>query len=419
MPTREMVTKQLQAPASKDRGNSPRRTHGLGTVYRRGGTWWIKYYHRGRARYESSRSASHADAIKLLRKRIGELGRGVPEGARGERLTLDDIATILFDDYAANERKTGRDARRCMKRVQEFFGKDARAVDISADRLNAFVKSRRSEGAAASTIRNELNALKRGLNLAVRAGLMAQRPIFPTIELRNTRTGFFEQHEFDAVCEGLPPEMRAAVKFLYLTGWRVGEVLPLRWDQVSFPAGVVRLPPGTTKNDEGRAFPFSALPELREVLREQRDRTDAVESATGQIVPWVFHHQGRRLYSERNIAVRFRTAWARSCAAAGLQGRILHDFRRTAVRNLERAGVPRSVAMKLTGHKTESVYRRYAIVSEADLAEGVAKLSRLHEALASPPGQGANVNGVARSAAPVRSASHPARELRGRRKRQG
>jgi len=72
--------------------------------------------------------------------------------------------------------------------------------------------------------------------------------------------------------------------------------------------------------------------------------------------------------SQTNLAARCKGAYPRP-----------HDFRRTAVRNLERAGVPRSVAMKLVGHKTESIYRRYAIISERDLAEGVAKLASLRE----------------------------------------
>ena len=109
-----------------------------------------------------------------------------------------------------------------------------------------------------------------------------------------------------------------------------------------------------------------------------------LERATGTIIPWVFQGAGRPIRS-------YRYAWAGACARAGtnvrggvkvvvrphLVGRIVHDLRRTAVRNLERAGVPRSVAMQLTGHKTESVYRRYAIVAEADLREGVAKLASL------------------------------------------
>ncbi len=106
------------------------------------------------------------------------------------------------------------------------------------------------------------------------------------------------------------------------------------------------------------------------LLRRQREWTSALERATGQIVPRVFHRNGKPIGE-------FRKAWHTACQKAGCPGRIPHDFRRTAVRNLERAGVPRSVAMKLTGHRTESVYRRYAIVSEADLREGVGKLAAL------------------------------------------
>lgn len=147
----------------------------------------------------------------------------------------------------------------------------------------------------------------------------------------------------------------------------------LTWAGVDFSAGVVRLEPGTTKNDEGREFPFAVYPQLAGLLRAQRERTSSVERTSGRIIPWVFHRNGKPIHS-------YRGAWKAACDAAGLHGRLVHDLRRTAVRNLERAGVSRSVAMKLTGHKTEAVYRRYAVVSAADLSEGVAKLAALHSA---------------------------------------
>jgi integrase len=93
----------------------------------------------------------------------------------------------------------------------------------------------------------------------------------------------------------------------------------------------------------------------------------------------VFHRPSKGR-GEGNPILAYDDEWARARAAAGLTGALVHDFRRTAVRNLERAGVSRSVAMKLTGHKTEAVYRRYAITSAADLSEGVAKLAALHGA---------------------------------------
>lgn len=110
------------------------------------------------------------------------------------------------------------------------------------------------------------------------------------------------------------------------------------------------------------------LPELAALLRRLREYTDAVQRRTGTIVPWVFHREGRRVKS-------IRQAWWTACEKTGLDGMIPHDFRRSAVRRLERAGVPRSVAMQLVGHQTEAIYRRYAITNEADLRDGLAKVA--------------------------------------------
>ena len=156
------------------------------------------------------------------------------------------------------------------------------------------------------------------------------------------------------------------VGFAYVTGWRVqSEILPLEWRQVDRKTGEVRLDPGTTKNDAGRVFPFTET--LRTMIETLWAEHEALQK-TGKICPYVFHRNGRRIKS-------LRKSWELACEAAGYPGKLLHDLRRSAVRNMERSGLSRSVAMQLTGHKTEAVYRRYAITSEADLREGVERLN--------------------------------------------
>lgn len=147
------------------------------------------------------------------------------------------------------------------------------------------------------------------------------------------------------------------------------DLFPLRWSQVDFVAGVVRLEVGETKNEEGRTFPFTVFPTLRHCLERQRAYTDEWERKKGRIIPWVFHRRGEQM---REFPY---AAWHGSCERAGLSGRVGHDFRRTAVRNLVRAGVPEKTAMLLTGHKTRSVFDRYDIVNEADLRRAVERLA--------------------------------------------
>jgi integrase len=112
---------------------------------------------------------------------------------------------------------------------------------------------------------------------------------------------------------------------------------------------------------------------MLELLETQRENTSALEKKKGVIISSVFHRNGRPIRS-------YARAWNAACDATGLKGRMVHDLRRMAVRNLERAGVSRSVAMKLTGHKTEAVYRRYAIASTAALSENVKKFAAFHGA---------------------------------------
>ena len=159
--------------------------------------------------------------------------------------------------------------------------------------------------------------------------------------------------------------------------------MPLTWGQVDFGAGVVRLEPNTTKSDQGRTFPFAALPELAELLLAQREHTSELERRLGQVIPYVFHRNGRPIKS-------YHAAWWAACKRAAvvkrggletvirphLLNRTPHDFRRTAARNLIRAGVPQHVVMKLCGWKTDAMFRRYAIVDERDLRDAVELLAK-------------------------------------------
>jgi integrase len=122
--------------------------------------------------------------------------------------------------------------------------------------------------------------------------------------------------------------------------------------------------PGTTKNGEGRSFPFTAA--IEKVLKDQLAIHETLKKA-GTICPFVFHRHGERI-------VYFRAAWKNACKAAGCPTALVHDMRRSAVRTFERASVPRSVAMSIVGHTTESIYRRYAIVDEAMQREAAVRL---------------------------------------------
>lgn len=110
--------------------------------------------------------------------------------------------------------------------------------------------------------------------------------------------------------------------------------------------------------------------ELLETMKEQRAFVLNLQRERGEIIPWVF------INPETGNRVRdFRKSWDKACKQTGFAGKLFHDFRRTAVRNMVRAGVPEVVAMKISGHKTRSIFDRYNIVSKQDLREAARRIS--------------------------------------------
>lgn len=332
------------------------------------GTWTIKYHSHGKAVKESSKSTSEKKAKRLLDQRLAGIREGTYIGPQADRTIYDDLEALALNNYTANNRRSLKRLKLSCAHLKAFLGgMRARAIP---ERLDAYIALRRNEHAANATINRELAALRRMFRLGVKAKKLAHRLDVEMLHEDNVRTGFFERDTFEAVLKHLPEDEQPVAEVAYITGWRVPtELLTRQWRHVDFTNGWLRLEPGETKNGEGRMFPL--FPNLRAVLERQKARTLAVERATGQIVPWVFHRNSKPIKS-------LYGAWRTACKDAGSPGMLMHDFRRTAVRNLERAGVSRSAAMKMTGHRTEAVYRRYAIVDEAMLIESGAKLQSFH-----------------------------------------
>ncbi len=333
-------------------------------------TFWIKFYSRGRAQRENTHSADFAVAKRLLQCREGDIAKGLPVSANIGRVKIDDLLDAVIINYRVNRKKSiGQLECRLQKHLLPFFG-DRRAVCITTSDVERYILIRQQAEASNAEINRELAILKRAYSLAVIAGKILSRPHIPALKEANVRTGFFEVEQSQAVLAHLDPPLRQLMSFYHITGCRKSEGLMLQWPQVDFQAGAVIFNPGTTKNDEGRVFPFTE--ELQELLTAQRAVTDKLQREKGVICPWVFHRSGKRIKS-------YDGAWRSACRKAGLPGRHVHDFRRTTVRRIEQAGISRSVGMKLTGHKTESVYRRYAIVSQSDLEEATRRLDAVAE----------------------------------------
>jgi integrase len=353
------------------KGRAPK---GLGGVFERDGLWYIRFRYKGRRYRESTGSRRKKVAIDLLKKRIAEVQDSTFSPA-GSRMKLKDLLRLTTSNYEKNGRRSIDRLGNLHSHLERLLGADT-PVDQIHERIDAYTTKRRDEGANPGTINRELSALRRGFRLAIKARRLATMPLFELFDERDyVRTGFPEPEEVERIIDELPDRMKPVARFLSISGWRLGEALGLEWRNVDAKAGEIRIERTQTKGREVRIYPYGENAELTELIEERRAATKAWSEENDAIVPLVFWHPGVD-DQRRPVALPNELHWAskafRLAAKRAKCGHIrCHDLRRYVARRLIRSGVEESVAMKLLGHKTASVFKRYNITDGRDLRDAV------------------------------------------------
>lgn len=336
----------------------------MGMLYKRGKVWWIQYYRRGKLFRESSRSPLKSIAAALLKIREGDAAAGRMPTLHAEKTTFDDLVKLHRQDLEINGKETWR-ADHYIAHLNRSFA-DLLAAEITTPRINDYILKRKSEGAANGTINRELRGLGRMFKIASQQTppLVLYMPNIPHLREDNIRKGFFTETEYRTLRAALPDYLKVPLTIGYWTGMRAGEILNLKWDQINLEEGWIRLEPGTTKNGHGRTVPLVA--EVRDALADWKETNQTDYPGC----PWACHYRGKRL---QKIPKRM---WRETCEKTGMPGKLFHDLRRTAVRNMVRAGISERIAMEISGHRTRAVFDRYDIVTESDLLHAVVRLQK-------------------------------------------
>jgi len=334
-------------------------------IYKRGKRYWMHFVWNGEHIQESTkqgnpRVARQIEAAKRTQLAKGEVG--IKEKPKAERFTVAMLLDRLQASYEIDGKASAKNFS-LIRRAKKDFGAKM-ADELTAEDIDAYIERRRTKGAADATI----NRVTQLVGTAYRRAKLTPPDIRHLSEKHNVRRGFFSSAEFRAVLSHLPDDdLRDFCEFAYLCGWRKGSIAALRWFDVDLEAGEINLPGQYVKNGEPLKMPIEG--ELKALLARRKEARAVTTSSGALISDFVFHRSGEAV-------LEFRKPWATACKLAGCPGKLFHDFRRSAARDLIRSGVPQSVAMRITGHKTASMFTRYNITDTEDVREALRSAQR-------------------------------------------
>jgi integrase len=331
------------------------------------GAYHILYYVEGK-RYRKRIGPNLRQAEAVLGKKRTEIREGrFFEKPQRVTTTFDQLASAYLSYARQNKRSWNRDETSILKLSEVFRGK--KLTDITPAAVEHYKTQRMASTTmygrppAPATVNRELACLKHMFSVA-RKGLIHlpggapnENPVSSVkfLDEHNILDRVLTAEEFRRMVNLSPDYLKPIVLCAYYTGMRKAEILGLTWGRVDLKAGFIRLREVDTKTGERRSIPIGR--ELRDVLQSLPLALDS----HGNRVPYVFTRNGQRIRSIREI-------FSRVCREAGLADVVFHTLRHTATTNLRRAGVDALTAMKITGHKTMAVFKRYNTIDEPDLS---------------------------------------------------
>lgn len=336
--------------------------------------WWVKVWKDGQPIYQSTDSSTYGDAVELKQRLIAEMVSGQRSGGAPERVRINELLNDWLDENTSASEETKRIYRYSVEaNIRPAFG-SLKPVQLTTERLAEYRKQRvkklmerrrsadddgeaKAKKAAHVTVNREFAYLRASLLHASKKTppKVLRVPSFPMAKEDNARQGFLEASVYEKLRDAF---LDTGVQLLFIVAYNIGvrskELRLIEWDQVDFRDGIISIL--RTKNGEARAVPiFSG---------DMFDYLKAAKATRDRLYPqskWVFSRTGEPIKD-------FREEWENSCKRAGCSGLLFHDLRRTAVRNMVRIhGLDRTIAKKISGHKTDSMFDRYNIIDVEDI----------------------------------------------------